>query len=266
MSHVDDVADPGSSVSRWALGEARIAGSSHVGCVREVNQDAFGRFDATSGREVLVVVADGLGGHRGGEVASRLAVARLGAAVFSDAHATQDDPAERLRRSIAYANASVLQLAREDLALDGMGTTVVSLLLAENGRAYVGHVGDSRLYRLRGGSLERLTEDHSLVETLVREGVLSAEDARADPRRNQILRALGVRDELEIEIAWLTPTPGDHYLLCSDGLHGSIDDAAIHRILAGAPHVEGAVSQLIEAANEAGGADNITCVVVAIST
>ena len=243
----------------WSRDEPRIAGATDVGVVRAVNQDAFGRFDDAQRGEILLVVADGLGGHRGGEVASRMAVERLGQRVFEG----RADPPSRLRAAIEHANEEIFRASHGDTSLDGMGTTVVCLLLSENGGAHVAHVahvGDSRLYRLRAGRIDSMTEDHSLVATLVREGVLSEEAARSDPRRNQILLALGVRPDTEIDVAALEPAPGDVYLLCSDGLHGMLDDAAILSLARRATRPEDVVRKLIAAANDAGGTDNITVV------
>ena len=241
--------------SSWAAGIPSIAGATHVGVVRRVNQDAFGRFDDPERGETLLVVADGLGGHRGGEVASRMAIELLGSLVCSG----DDQPALRLTRAIEEANRQIHDAARVDYTLEGMGTTVVCLLLARCGQSYVAHVGDSRLYRLRAGGVEAMTEDHSLVATLVRQGVLSPEEARSDPRKNQILRALGVRKEIEIDVAPLEPQPGDTYLLCSDGLHGLVEDHAIREVADAIPDPELAVSSLIDAANRAGGTDHVTC-------
>ncbi len=244
----------------WTRGEPNVAGATDVGVVREVNQDAFGRFDDPERGEILLVVADGLGGHRGGEVASRLAVDRVGEFAFEG---DGDGPA-RLEQAILRANEVVLETSREDPGLDGMGTTIVCLLLAEDGPSTAAHVGDSRLYRLRGTEIVPLTEDHSLVATLVREGVLAPEDAREDPRRNQILQALGVREELAVDLAAVHLEPGDQYLLCSDGLHGMIEDDAIATIVRSVARPETAVARLIEAANAAGGTDNVTCLLAKV--
>lgn len=232
-----------------------IAGATHVGVVRRINQDAFGLFDDPGRGETLLVVADGLGGHRGGEVASRMAVDLLGQ-LFG---AGMEAPATRLARAIEEANRQIHDAARVDYTLEGMGTTVVCLLLARDGAGHVAHVGDSRLYRLRSGSFEALTEDHSLVATLVREGVLQPDEARVDPRKNQILRALGVRKEVEVDVAPVDPRPGDSYLLCTDGLHGLLEDAAIRELALEHADPELAVEHMIAAANRAGGTDNVTC-------
>lgn len=245
---------------RWIGGGLRIAGATDVGAVRRVNQDAFARFDHLERGEILLVVADGLGGHRGGEVASELAVEILGQTVFEG----EEDPATRLVRAITLANQRILASAREDDDLKGMGTTVVCLLLTRAGEAHVAHVGDSRLYRLRAGHVDPMTEDHSLVATLVRERVLTVEAARSDSRRNQILRALGVRDDVEVDVKILAPQPGDRYLLCSDGLHGLLSDDEIGEIAAVEKAPEQVVADLIAAALEAGGHDNVTCLYVEI--
>jgi len=244
----------------WTGGTLRIAGATDVGCVRSINQDAYGHFHLADRGESLFVVADGLGGHRGGEIASQLAVEVLEKWIGEG----EGEPSIRLTRAITAANQSILTAARRDDQLSGMATTIVCLLLDENGRSHVAHVGDSRLYRLRDGRLSGITEDHSLVATLVREGVLSAEDAREDPRRNQILRALGVRAEIQIDVASLESLPGDTYLLCSDGLNGLIDDNEIHNLLT--QHSEPTVlaAALIDAAKQAGGNDNITCLIASL--
>ena len=244
----------------WSRGEPRIAGATHVGVVRKVNQDAFGRFDDLERGEILLVVADGLGGHRGGKIASKMAVSLVGDLVLSSG----EEPTTRLRQSIIRANDDILKAGRNDQALDGMGTTIVCLLFSEDGQSYVAHVGDSRLYRIRPGRIESLTEDHSLVATLVREGVLSIEEARLDRRRNQILRALGVREDTEVDITAIELQPGDVYLLCSDGLHGMLTDEEILEIASRQIRPAAVVEQLIEAANQAGGTDNVTCLLAQV--
>jgi protein phosphatase len=245
----------------WTGGELRIAGATDVGRVRRVNQDAYGYFRDDDRDEVLLVVADGLGGHRGGEVASVMAVEVLASMIRTG----NDDPGQRLKTAIEAANRQILEVARDDRALEGMGTTIVCLLLANCRPSVVAHVGDSRLYRLRDEAFTAITEDHSLVATLLREGILSEEEASQDPRRNQILRALGVRDEVEVEVAEIHPAGGDRYLLCSDGLHGRIDDVEMKRLMIGVEDEPlKAASDLIAAANAAGGHDNITCLIASL--
>jgi serine/threonine protein phosphatase PrpC len=242
----------------WNGGELQIAGATHVGRVRSVNQDAYAYFHEIKRGEILLVVADGLGGHRGGEVASQIGVEIVGEMIGG----TDEKPDLRLKGAIEAANQSVLTAARKDQALDGMGTTIVCLLISENGPSFVAHVGDSRLYRVRHDRIQSITEDHSLVGTLVREGVLSPEAAREDPRRNQILRALGVREDIEVEVAPVQLQAGDRYLLCSDGLHGLVDDPDILGLATTDEAPEVVIASLVDAAIEAGGNDNVTCLVV----
>lgn len=235
-----------------------IASLSHVGRVRAANEDHCDEFRASGGEELLVV-ADGMGGHRGGATASRLAVRTIGE-VFDD-----DGPKDEalLARAIGIANERVLEKARNTPELRGMGTTVVMVLLAGGGRGWVAHVGDSRAYRLRDGRLDPLTEDHSVVAAMVREGLLTTEQAAVHPRRNEILRSVGVDAAVEPEIRALEILPGDRYLLCSDGLSGLIDDDEIAAVLRSEPPAE-AVRTLVDAANDRGGMDNITVQIAAI--
>jgi len=246
----------------WTGGRLRIAGATDVGHVRRVNQDAYGYFCNDERDEVLLVVADGLGGHRGGEVASRMALESL----ESEFRKGDDDPRLRLTNAIESANQRILTAARKDRTLDGMGTTIVCLLLSQTGPSIIAHVGDSRLYRLRADTFSAMTEDHSLVATLLREGVLSEQEAKDDPRRNQILRALGVREDLEVEVSDTLPLANDRYLLCSDGLHGLVDDDEIKRLLEASEDddAENSAIRLIAAANRAGGNDNITCLIASL--
>jgi protein phosphatase len=234
------------------------ASSSDVGLVRSVNQDSFGEFEDGRGNRLLVV-ADGMGGHRGGETASRLAVEAIGD-VFTRSEGTLE---ERMSRAIEMANERVYQCASGDSALSGMGTTVVALSFGEGGEAWVAHVGDSRLYRLRDGRLEALTADHSLVAEMQREGVLSAEEARVHPRRNELTRSVGVAPGVEAEISRIEAKPGDRYLLCSDGLCGYLGDDEIREVLE-RERPPKAVRILVDQANAKGGFDNITVQVAAI--
>ena len=251
---------PGAQNPAWGAREPLVSGATDVGVVRRINQDAFGRFDDPERGEILLVVADGLGGHRGGETASRMAVQILGERFQNGG----EDPAERLTDAIREANDRIYLAAQKDHTLDGMGTTVVCLLMANEGKSYVAHVGDSRLYRLRSQQMTSITEDHSLVATLVREGVLTEDAAWSDPRRNQILRALGVREDVEVDVAPVELLAGDLYLLCSDGLNGMVRDNEIARLATQSPVLENAIQDLINAANAAGGTDNISCMLARI--
>jgi protein phosphatase len=244
----------------WGGFELAIAGTTHVGRLRKVNQDAFDRFDDPERGEILLVVADGMGGHQGGEVASRMAIGTLGKLCREG----DGDPPTRLQHAIERANLEIHKLASRDRTLKGMGTTVVALLLCEKGPSFVAHVGDSRLYRLRSEEFEALTEDHSVVALLIRNGTITPEEAWDHPKRNQILRALGVWEETEVDIAPLELQTGDALLLCSDGLYGMLPDEDLKALADRAPDAHTGVAWMIDAANQAGGADNITAMVVQV--
>jgi protein phosphatase len=233
--------------------------ATHVGRVRSSNQDACDDLVHPTLPMRLVLTADGMGGHRAGELASRLVVEAAGE-VF---RAAREASGELLRGALAAANARIRQVARERPEASGMGSTGAALLLADAGRAWAANVGDSRVYRLRGGRLEQLTRDHSLVAELVEAGALRGEEARDHPRRNELRRALGVREDVEIDLFELAVEPGDRYLVCSDGLWGLVPDAEIARVLGREAPAE-ATRILVERANEEGGTDNVTVQVVAI--
>lgn len=248
-----------------------VASRSHVGRVRVVNEDSSGSYRRADGSRLLVV-ADGMGGHRGGATASREALAAIAAdfdaALAARAAPGASDPGESLRRAIERANERVYSMAAEDPGLSGMGTTVVAFLLDAAGRGTVAHVGDSRAYRLRGGRLEPLTTDHSVVAEMLRRGVLTAEEAAYHPRRNEILRSVGVLPEVDVEVGSVELAVGDWILLCSDGLCGVVSDAEIEEVLVAAASdpnpLETAADSLVELANECGGPDNVTVQLLAL--
>lgn len=238
-----------------------LAARSDVGRVRHNNQDAF-RVDPERG---IVVVADGMGGHNAGEVASRVAVDAILNSVFADGDPEVEDPSAvlgRLGRVVEEANAALFRAIDAAPELNGMGTTVVAVVF-RNGHIYHAHVGDSRLYRWRGGALEVLTRDHSLVQTLLDRGVFETrEQARAAGVGNNILtRGLGVDMQVEVELGSRPVEKGDVYLLCSDGLTGMVDDTAIAETLAEHGHdLQRGADQLMRLALMGGGTDNITLV------
>ena len=246
------------------------SGHTDVGLMREANEDAF----LILARHNLFVVADGMGGHEAGDVASRLAVQSI--AEFFESTATEDgtwpfsfDPhlsfeENRLVTGVKVANRRIFETSMRHREMHGMGTTVVGALYSPSRqRLYVAHVGDSRAYRIRDGEIVQLTRDHSLVnEHLMMSPELSEEDADFPPR-NVITRALGMNDSVTVDLVHDEPRPGDRYVLCSDGLSGMIPDAAIRHIVEEAgDDVEKASRDLVDAANSAGGEDNITVVVV----
>jgi PPM family protein phosphatase len=225
------------------------AGRTDAGRVRRRNEDSF-VLDPP-----LFAVADGMGGAQAGEVASRLA-----AAAFREYHeADRLEPAERVEAIIQEANRRIYERARTDSEASGMGTTVTAAILT-NGRVSIGHVGDSRAYRLRNGELEQLTEDHSLVADLMRSGRLTPEEADAHPQRSVITRALGTDAEVDVDTVTVDVEPGDLFLLCSDGLTTMVPEEDILRIAQEADNLDEAARTLVRAANSGGGEDNITVV------
>ncbi|HET6770894.1 MAG TPA: Stp1/IreP family PP2C-type Ser/Thr phosphatase [Actinomycetota bacterium] len=234
----------------------RTGASSDVGRLRERNEDSF------VVKEPLFAVADGLGGHLGGEVASRLAVDTLASEAGADG--PEDGVHDRLRAAIHQANSAVAERAANDPQLTGMGTTLTAFVAGRD-RIYLAHVGDSRAYLLRDGDLRLLTEDHTLVQRMVKEGRLTPEQAEIHPQRSVLTRALGIEVELEVDQATVEVTASDRLLLCSDGLTAMIGDEDIRKILAGHDDPQSASEALVEAANAAGGQDNITTVVVDVA-
>ena len=229
------------------LGES--AGKTDPGRVRRRNEDAF-VVDPP-----LFAVADGMGGAQAGEVASRLA-----AAAFREyREADELAPEERVRAIIKEANRRIYDRARTDSEVSGMGTTVTAALLGDGG-VVIGHVGDSRAYRIRDGRLEQLTEDHSLVADLMRSGRLTPEEAEGHPQRSVITRALGTDRDVDVDTLVIEAEAGDLFLLCSDGLSTMVSDADLLRTVERAGTLDEAARDLVRAANRGGGEDNVTVV------
>lgn len=230
----------------------RTASFTDVGSVRTVNQDSCGEFVLDAGYRLLMV-ADGMGGHLGGEVASQATVEAVGQ-VFQRG---VDDPAGFLREAFTLANKRVFERSAADSNLHGMGTTGVALLIGPGRRAWLANVGDSRAYRSRGGRLEVLTQDHSWVHEEVRNNRLTLEEAAVHPRKNVLTRSIGVDPVVDVDVTETDLEPGDRFLLCSDGLWGEVADADIAAVVDG-QEPEQAVRTLVDMANRAGGPDNIT--------
>jgi protein phosphatase len=227
------------------------ATATHIGLFRTQNQDAVWPEEPGADEGPLVAaVADGMGGHAGGEVASRLA---LQAAISRRGSATQ---------RVAAANKAVVEGVIDEPALSGMGTTLTLGIFEPDGRLEVGHVGDSRAYLLHGDEFRRLTTDHTLVAELVESGRLRPDQVESHPQRNLLTRAIGMAQDLNIDTASEELAPGDRVLLCSDGLWNMVGTDDIASILASGPPEEAAWN-LVEAANAAGGQDNVTVAIVA---
>jgi len=253
------------------------AGTTNVGMKRAHNEDNH----ILVPEENLFVVADGMGGHASGEVASELAVTSV-AEFFKKTTADEEQTwpykeekglkyeENRLVAGIKLANRRIFETAQADVRKRGMGTTIVGVLFTNSG-AYVGHCGDSRAYRYRANKLEQLTDDHSLLNDYLKNHKLTPEEIEAFPHKNVIVRALGMKDNVQVDVSRLEPLPNDLYLLCSDGLSGMIKDSDMEAICqswqnddARADNLEGLCDELIAIANKNGGTDNVTAVIIKV--
>ncbi|HEY3022082.1 MAG TPA: Stp1/IreP family PP2C-type Ser/Thr phosphatase [Actinomycetota bacterium] len=226
------------------------AAATDIGLVREGNEDSY------LTEEPLFAVADGMGGHRGGEVASQLAVETLEKRFKQGAGDLPDQVQE--------ANRVVFERSVVDEKVAGMGTTLTAALV-EGDRVRLAHVGDSRAYLLRDGDLRLLTEDHTLVHRMVTEGEISKEEAQTHPQRSVLTRALGVDNVVDVDDDTVQVRPGDRLLLCTDGLTSMVSEQAIEEALRGVPDPQEAAQRLVHLANEGGGTDNTTVVVLDFS-
>jgi len=246
----------------------KVHGLSDTGKKRTNNEDNFG-IDQELG---LFIVADGMGGHAAGEVASRMAIELI--LDYTGRTANSDEPyltgfnsrysraGNRLCSAIILANQVISDSAANRDEWQGMGTTVVAAWInTETSRLTIAHVGDSRVYLVRHGQIKQLTVDHSLIEEHIREGLISREEAQNSFFRNMITRALGYRERVTPDIIELTIDPGDKLLLCSDGLNTMLSDQEILQIIRPTANLPQACQQLINAANERGGKDNVTVII-----
>jgi serine/threonine protein phosphatase PrpC len=247
-------------------GQARIlaAGTSDVGRKRTHNEDYFALVES----EHLYLVADGMGGHSSGEVASQLAINTMSEffqATSADPEATwpykmdktRGYEENRLVTGIKLANRRIYEAAQREQRLHGMGTTIVSLLCVHD-QCLIGHVGDSRVYRVRANALEQLTEDHSLLNDYMKMKSMTQEEVENFPHKNVIVRALGMKETVKVDAILDSPQPGDTYLLCSDGLSGQISPEEMRDIVLRTKDLKAASQALVDRANENGGPDNIT--------
>lgn len=228
-----------------------VGARTDVGRVRQANEDSFFI------QAPLFVVADGMGGHVAGDVASATAVEVVQNEM---AQADASEPGS-LAAILSEANSAIYEKAAADQTLHGMGTTC-TLLLIGDGRAQIAHVGDSRAYLLRDGALRQVTEDHTLVARMVAEGQLTPEEAEHHPQRSMITRTLGVDPDVEVDLISLDLAQGDRILMCSDGLNSMLAAQAIQDVLVRQPDPQSAADELVEQAIAAGGEDNVTVVVV----
>ncbi len=234
--------------------KAVFSGRSDTGRQRDHNEDAFELLPALG----IAVLADGMGAHNAGEVASHLAVSTTLGILRQTAGLSAHD---RLETALQAAHASIQEKAASSSRYQGMGTTIVAVLL-ENTELCVAHVGDSRLYRLRKGELKALTNDHSLLQEFIDKGLYSPEEARQKVARNILTRALGLDGELKVDVSEHAVQAGDRYLLCSDGLYEMVSDADIADVMQGKLRGDALCEELIDHANARGGKDNITVVLL----
>ena len=232
----------------------KVGNATDVGLVRKLNEDYYGVIKTLNGD--IVLVCDGMGGHAGGEIASRLAVEAI--AAFLNVR-IYPEPLQALSDAIVHANRVILDYAAEHLELKGMGSTCVALLLT-NDCCYYAHVGDSRIYLYGRNRLQQLTRDHSFVQSLVDAGAISQKDAEHHPRKNEVTNVLGLE---RMELPTLSKEPfnprqGDILLLCSDGLTGMVSDEEIVEVLRMEKPLYNNAKELVKLANQAGGLDNIT--------
>lgn len=245
----------------------KSAGRTHVGMKRTHNEDSL----RICRDQDLFIVADGMGGHASGEVASQLSVETL--AEFYRATSEDDEitwpfkldkgigfQESRITTGVKLSNRRVYENACRDAKLKGMGTTLVTLYM-HGGKAYIGHVGDSRVYRFRQGKLKQITEDHSLLNDYIKIKKLTPEEIEAFPHKNVIVRALGMKENVQVDVHAEDMQPNDIFLLCSDGLSGMINDDEMEGLLREhSSNLEGCCGKLIEVANHNGGTDNITVI------
>ena len=234
------------------------ASLSDTGRQRQANEDYCHEFRHSGGSR-LMVLADGMGGHAGGATASKTAVETIGEAFIRADH----HDGETLYDALIEANTRVNDMARKNIELHNMGTTVVALLLSANGETWAAHVGDSRLYRLSAAGIEQLTNDHSVVGDLLQRGEITAEEAKNHPKSHQILRCIGIEAEVEPELQRLNAAPGDRFILCSDGLSGVVEDHEIAAVVS-RERAGKAARSLVDLANQRGGPDNVTVQIVEI--
>jgi PPM family protein phosphatase len=245
-------------------GEPVASVLSDTGCIRPQNEDSARIVHAGAGshgdRGLLLVVADGMGGHEAGEVASQAAVELI----EKEYRETRGTPGEALAKAFQAAHGQILRMSSADASLHGMGTTCTALAIVGR-QAWAAHVGDTRLYLVRGKGIYQLSEDHTQCQEMVRQGLLTEVEARRREDRNVLLRAMGTRPVLSFT-AWrepMTVNPGDSFVLCSDGLHDLVADGEIREIVRGSEPVS-ACRQLVKMARDRGGYDNITIAVAAV--
>ncbi len=235
-----------------------LGAGSHKGMVRKHNEDCFYTPDKDDSQRVLLVIADGMGGHNAGEVASSIAVKTV---VERINHSTldTDNIQDEIVNAISSANRNILEKSQEHEQYSGMGTTITMVVVLED-VAYIGHMGDCRAYLIRDGNIKQLTNDHSLVEELVKNGSITKEEAVNHPQKHVITRALGIDEQIQVDIIVQPLNHGDILILCTDGLINHISAEELLELAVGHTNMQRLVDTLIERVNARGGHDNVTVI------
>ncbi len=234
---------------------------SDIGKAREINQDYYSIPKPEENLQIFIL-ADGMGGYNGGEIASKLATESAKKYIennFEKIEHNRDTILELIKNAIEYANMVVFEKSKQESDLEGMGTTL-DICFIYNNKIYIGHVGDSRIYRIRGELIRKLTKDHSYVQQLVEDGKITREEAQHHPKKNMLLKALGCTAYVEPDLRARNYEIGDILVMCSDGLTNMVEEKEIYRVIRENP--EDAPRVLVDLANEAGGYDNITVVTI----
>lgn len=238
-----------------------VFAKTDIGKAREINQDYYYISENTEIPQVYIL-ADGMGGYKGGEIASKLAVesaARYIKSNFSSNLMEKEEILKLVENAVEYANMVVYEKSKEVEELEGMGTTL-EICLIYNNKAYIGHVGDSRIYRIRKDVIRKLTKDHSYVQKLIEDKKITREEAKSHPKKNMLTKALGCTPYVEPDIRARNFERGDIFIMCSDGLTNMVDEKRIYELVT--QDINKAADELINEANAAGGYDNITVIII----
>ena len=238
-----------------------VFAKTDIGKVREINQDYYYTSDENSVPK-LCILADGMGGDKGGEIASKLAVESAKKYIennFSNNFSEKEEILKLIGNAVEYANMVVYEKSKEIKELEGMGTTL-EVCLIYNNKAYIGHVGDSRIYRIRKDVIRKLTKDHSYVQQLVEDKKITREEAKVHPKKNMLTRALGCTPYVEPDLRARNFEKGDIFIMCSDGLTNMVEEKRLYELIK--QDISKATNNLINEANSAGGYDNITVIII----
>lgn len=238
-----------------------VFAKSDIGKAREINQDYY-YISQDTDEPKMYILADGMGGYKGGEIASKLSTDSVRKYIQNNFNSITKDKEEILKlikSAVEYANMVVYEKSKEIPELEGMGTTI-EVCLIYNNKAYIGHVGDSRIYRIRKDVIRKLTKDHSYVQKLVEDKKITREEAKIHPKKNMLTKALGCTPYVEPDIRARNFEKGDIFIICSDGLTNMVDEKRIYELVK--ENINIAADKLIEEANNAGGYDNITVIII----